>query len=473
MSDRTQKWILHQIKCFRNLTSSAPVMPLSEILVPELVNQVLQELQFTFRERIYTPFITLSVFLWQVLSEDHSCREAVARLLAFRIANGQPPCSPDANPHCRARKRLPEKLFQLLVRKVGKWLQQSVPEAWLFHGRRVKSVDGSTVSMPDTAANQKAYPQPKSQKAGVGFPLARLVVIFCVGSGAVLELAIGRYKGKKTGENALFRTLWDSLEADDILLADRYYCAFADIALLQQRGVDTVFRKHHRRHSDFRRGKRLGRYDHLITWEKPKQRPSWMNAKTYEALPKELTLREIKFTITEKGKRTKEIILITTLLDADVFTTRELAELYNIRWRAEIDLRSLKSVMEMDVLRCRTPKMVRKEIWTHLLAYNLIRTAIAKAAESHKRQPYQISFKGAMQTINSFRDYMLMDLTSNGYPELLHAIAYHEVGNRPGAMSLGHASGGRNHTHSYRSPEPRPENESPGRLTTKVRAIRP
>jgi hypothetical protein len=319
MSDRTQKWILHQIKCFRKLTSSAPVVPLSEILVPELVNQVLRELGLTFRERLYTPFITLSVFLWQVLSEDHSCREAVARLLAFRIANGQRPCSPDSNPYCRARKRLPEKLFQLLVQKVGKWLQQSVPEAWLFHGRRVKSVDGTTVSMPDTAANQKAYPQPRSQQPGVGFPLARLVVIFCVASGAALELAIGPYKGKKTGENALFRTLWDSLEPDDILLADRYYCSFADIALLQQRGVDSVFRKHQRRHSDFRRGKRLGRYDHLITWEKPKQRPSWMDPKTFATLPQTLTLREIKFTITEKGKRAKEIILITTLLDAAVF----------------------------------------------------------------------------------------------------------------------------------------------------------
>jgi hypothetical protein len=432
MTDHTQNWILHQIRCFRKNTFSAPVLPFSDVLVPELVNEILQQLQTTVRERIYTPFITLCVFLWQVLSEDHSCREAVARLMAFRIANGRRPCSPDTNPYCRARKRLPEQLFQLLVQKVGRWLQQSVPEVWLFHGRCVKSVDGSTVSMPDTPANQKAYPQSKSQKAGVGFPIARLVIIFCVASGAALEMAIGPYKGKRTGENALFRTLWNSLEADDILLADRYYCAFADIALLQQRGVDTVFRKHQRRHSDFRRGERLGKYDHLITWQKPRQRPPWMDRETFDALPEELTLREIQFTITEKGKRAQQIILVTTLLDAEVFTKEELAELYNIRWRAEIDLRSLKSVMEMDVLRCKTPEMVRKEIWTHLLAYNLIRTVIAKAAEAHKRQPHTVSFKGAMQTVNSFRDYMLMDLTSDWYTELLKAIAYHEVGDRPG-----------------------------------------
>ena len=432
MSNRTQNWILNQIRIFRGNACSAPVLPFTEILVPEMVNEILQELDIKCRHRIYTPFVTLCVFLWQVLSEDHSCREAVARLMAFRIAKGQRPCSPDTNPYCRARKRLPEKLFQLLVQTVGKWLQRSVPEQWLFHGRRVKSVDGSTVSMPDTPDNQKVYPQQKAQKPGVGFPIARMVVIFCVASGAALEMAIGPYKGKKTGENALFRTLWDSLEPDDILLADRYYCAYADIALLNKRDIDIVFRKHQKRHSDFRRGKRLGKYDHLITWRKPKQRPSWMDKETFDELPNELTLREIKYTIMEKGKRTKEIILVTTLLDAEVFTKEELAELYNIRWRAEIDLRSLKTVMEMDVLRCKTPEMVRKEVWTHLLAYNLIRTVIAKAAEAHKRQPYQISFTGAMQTINSFRDYMLMDLTGHWYEQLLKAIAYHEVGNRPG-----------------------------------------
>jgi len=432
MSDRTQNWISHQIRCFRKKISSAPVLPFTELLAPKLVGQMLAELGITYRDRVYTPFTTLCVFLWQVLSEDHSCREAVARLLAFRIASGRAPCSPDTNPYCRARKRLPESLFQLLVQRVGKWLQQSAPSVWLFHGRRVKSIDGSTVSMPDTTANQNAYPQQRSQAAGVGFPIARLVVIFCVATGAALEMAIGPYRGKQTGETSLFRRLWDSLDADDILLADRCFCSFCDIALLQKRSVDTVFRKHQSRHSDFRRGKRLGKHDHLITWTKPKQRPSWMDKATFDALPKELTLREIKFTIAEKGKRTKEIILITTLLDAKVFTKRELAELYKIRWRAEIDLRSLKSVMEMDVLRCKTPEMVRKEVWTHLLAYNLIRTLIAKAAEAHKRRAYEISFKGAMQTLNSFRDYMLADLTNEWYMELLKAIAYHEVGDRPG-----------------------------------------
>ena len=314
--DSTRKWITDQIKTFRNCTDSAPTLPFTDLLAPDLVHGILQELDLTYRERIYTPFITLCVFLEQVFSEDHSCRKAVARLLAFRIAKGQRPCSPDTHPYCSARQRLPEKLFQILVQRVGRWLQRSVPDQWLFHGRRIKSVDGSTVSMPDTPKNQKEYPQPKSQKPGVGFPLARLVVVFCVTSGAVLEMAIGPNKGKKTGENALFRTLWDSLETDDIVLADRYYCSYADIALLKKRDVDSVFRKHQNRHSDFRRGQRLGKYDHLITLKKPKQRIPWMDKETFDELPDELTLREIKYTIVEKRKRTKEIILITTLLDA-------------------------------------------------------------------------------------------------------------------------------------------------------------
>lgn len=430
--DRTRKWILDQIKSFRSNTASAPVLAFSDVLAPDLVQEILESLGISFRERIYTPFITLCVFLGQVFSEDHSCREAVARLMAFLIAKDQRPCSPDTNPYCRARKRLPEKLFQILVRRVGQSLQRSVPDEWMFHGRRVKSVDGTTLSMPDTPANQKEYPQHKAQKPGIGFPIVRVVVIFCVASGAALEMAIGPYKGKKTGENALFRTLWESLEGDDLLLADRYYCSYADIGLLKRRGVDVVFRKHHKRPSDFRRGKRLGKYDHLVTWKKPKQRPSWMDEKTFADLPEELTLRELKYTITEKGKRPKKITLITTLLDVEVFTQQELANLYNIRWRAEMDLRSLKWVMEMDVLRCKSPEMVRKEIWTHLLAYNLIRTVIAKAAEAHHRQPHQISFKGALQTINAFRDYMLMDLATHWYEALLRAIVYHEVGNRPG-----------------------------------------
>jgi len=430
--DRTRKWVLDQIKLFRHQVQAGPVLPFADLLAPELVSEILQELGIRFRERVYTPFITLCVFLGQVFSEDHSCREAVARLLAFRIATGQGACSPDTNPYCRARQRLPEKLFQLLVQRVGRWLQQSVPEAWRFHGRRVKVVDGSTVSMPDTPANQKEYPQQKGQKPGLGFPLARLVVVFCLASGAALEMAIGPYRGKRTGENSLFRTLWDSLEANDVVLADRCYCSYADIALLAERQVDVVFRKHQARPSDFRRGQRLGKHDHLITWRKPEQRPEWMDEETFARLPDELTLRELKYTMVEKGKRPQQIILITTLTDAELFPPNELAQLYNIRWRAEIDLRSLKSVMEMDVLRCKTPAMVRKEVWTHLLAYNLIRTVIARAAEAHDRQPYEISFKGALQTINTFRDYMLMDLCPQWYEELLRAIAFHEVGHRPG-----------------------------------------
>ncbi len=430
--DRTRKWILDQIRLFGENTAKAPALPFSGLLSAKVVEPILEQLPCKFRDRVYSPLVTLWVFLSQVFSEDHSCREAVARLMAFRIAQGKQPCSPDTNPYCQARQRLPEPLFEQLVRRTGRALAEATPAAWRWLGRRVKVVDGTTVSMPDTAANQAVYPQPRSQAPGVGFPLARMVVVFCLACGAALEMAIGPYRGKQTGEGALFRTLWDQLDAQDVVLADRYYCSYVDIAMLGQRQVDVVFRKHQRRHSDFRRGERLGEHDHLIMWTKPIQRPEWMDKTTFQQIPEQLTLREIQFTISQPGRRVRKVILITTLLDAETYPRDDLAHLYGIRWQAEIDLRSLKTVMQMDVLRTKKPATVRKEIWTHLLAYNLIRTVIAQAADAHGRQPTQISFKGALQTINAFREYLLSGpVTEHCLRALLAAIVHHRIGHRP------------------------------------------
>ena len=243
MKDRTGAWIREQIKSFRVTWDHAPALPLSEWLTTETVARILGEVKFAGRDRVYTPLVTLWVFLSQVLGEDHSCREAVARLMAHRQSCGAGPGSPDASPYCQARQRLPEELFSRLVRQTGQTLHDSVPQAWRFHGKPPKVGDGTTVSMPDTPANQRAYPQARTQKPGLGFPIARLVAVMSLASGAVLDTAIGPYQGKQTGENALFRTLWDRLTSDDVVLADRYYCSSADIARLQQRRVAVVFRR--------------------------------------------------------------------------------------------------------------------------------------------------------------------------------------------------------------------------------------
>jgi hypothetical protein len=380
---------------------------------------------------IYTPAVTVWVFLSQCLSPDHSCREAVARLIAWRLARGLRPCSADTGAYCTARGDLPEDALHALVRETGKQIEDQSPEAWLWHGRKVRVVDGSTVTMPDTAENQAAYPQQKSQRPGCGFPIARIVVIFSLSAGTVLEAAIGKYKGKQTGENSLFRRLYETLAEGDVILADRYFSGWCDIALPRQRGVDVVIRKHQLRRTDFREGRRLGQDDRLVSWSKP-QRPKWMSRAQYAALPEELTLREVRVRVVEKGFRTRSLVVVTTLLDADRFPPEEIALLYRRRWQAELHLRSLKIVLQMDQLRCKTPERVRNEFWTHLLGYNLIRGVMASAAAESGRSPWQISFKGTLQTLNQFLPILMSGISSAAWREaLLAAAATHLVGNRP------------------------------------------
>jgi hypothetical protein len=295
----------------------------------------------------------------------------------------------------------------------------------------VLDVDGSTATMPDTPANQAEYPQVPGQRPGCGFPIIRFVVVFSLAVGTVLEAALAKYHGKQTGENSLFRTLHDVLQEGDVVLADRYFSGWFDIALLQARGVDIVVRKHQLRFTDFRTGQRLGPQDHLIRWSKP-QRPQWMSPEQYAALPAELTLREVRVVVQQKGFRTKELIVVTTLLDAEEYPAAEIALLYRRRWQAELNLRSLKIVLQMDHLRCKTPHRVRNEFYMHLVAYNLIRKLIAVAAAKAGREPWTVSFKGALQTIDHLLPLLVTQLSTTDWCQaLLHAIATHVVGDRP------------------------------------------
>jgi hypothetical protein len=285
--------------------------------------------------------------------------------------------------------------------------------------------------MADTEANQTEYPQQKSQRPGCGFPIVRIVVVFSLAVGTVLEAAIGKYQGKQTGENSLFRTLHDMLEPGDVVLADRYFSGWFDLALLHVRGVDVVVRKHQLRPTDFRTGKRLGRHDHLVCWTKP-TRPSWMTPEQYAALPESLTLREVRVRVRQKGFRTKEVIVVATLLDPDTYPAEAMASLFRRRWQAELHLRSLKAVMHMDHLRCQTPEGVRKEFYMHLTAYNLIRQAMALAAVKAGVSPWTISFKGTLQILNKLLPLLHSHVSTTAWCEALQdAIAEHVVGNRP------------------------------------------
>jgi Transposase DDE domain len=429
----TRRRRTRQIETLRTQFAQAEGLPFADLLTPERLEGALREEKAAWREAIWTPVLTLWAFLSQVSSPDGSCRMTVDRVLAWLVSRGEEPCTAKTDPYCKARQRLPESLLQRLVRETGQSLHALSPATWLWQNRRVKIVDGTTVSMPDTPANQAAYPQPASQKRGLGFPLARLVVVFCLATGTVLDAALGRYHGKQQGENSLLRTLEEALEPDDVLLADRYYSGWFDLACWQQRGVDVVTRLHQQRRCDLRRGRRLGRNDHVVVWAKP-QRPAWMDEATYQSLPEQLELREVRVQVAQPGYRTKVLVVVTTLLDAEVYSAAELARLYRLRWHAELDLRSLKVTLGMDVLRCKSPAMVRKEIWARLLVYNLIRGVMAQAAEQVGCDPRELSFKGALQAMTTFAE-RLLEAEGNRFEELyewlLITIGANQVGDRP------------------------------------------
>jgi hypothetical protein len=428
--------IIRQVEDQANALRSADSIPYENLLDGALVESALAEEGLDFRIRIYTPVVTLWTFLTQALDPDHSCRQAVMRLIAFLVSQGQPPVSADTGNYCKARKRLPLSFIMRLVHKTGQVLQKKASPAWLWKGRTVILVDGSTVSMPDTPANQETFPQPRTQKPGLGFPIARFVAMICMATGGVLDLAIGPYKGKKSGETSLLRTLLGRLQKGNILLGDRYFGSYFGIAELMGREIDGVFRIHQCRKIDFRRGRCIGIEDHLVQWQKP-ARPEWMDEATYEQMPDEITVRELRFRVEHPGYRVNEIVLVTTLVDPIEYSKDELADLFLKRWNIELDLRSIKVVMQMDVLRCLSPEMVEKEVWTHMLAYNIIRAFMATAADADGARPRELSFKGTLQAISAFRDLMQTadpDRRARLWGVMLAAIAYDRVGDRPGRV---------------------------------------
>lgn len=430
-----QERLREQVRFLRRQYLQDGTLPFSDVLTDDFVTQAMAAVDGVWKDRIYTPLVTLWVFLTQVLSADHSCRGAVARFIAHRLSQSQSPCSPETGAYCQARKRLPEKFFAAVSCLVGRALDAKVDSKWLWKGRRVYLFDGTTVSMPDTPENQQAYPQVYNQKRGLGFPIARVGALTSLACGAVLNLGVCRYAGKGQGEVSLLRQLWDVLRPGDVLLTDRLMANWLNILLLQQRGIELVARLNKaNRRADFRRGKRLDRHDHLVRWFKPTSIRS-LDWHAHKSLPDYITVRETLIPVAQLGFRTRTIVVVTTLLDYQQTTPEDLAILYRARWNNELDLRSIKRTLQMHELRCKTPELVRKEIWTHILAYNLIRTVMAQAAATHDLLPRSISFKGTVQTLEAFQPVIegahqparRLEL----YRHLLDAIAAHRVANRP------------------------------------------
>tara|TARA_R110002020_G_scaffold114135_1_gene262491 strand:+ start:3721 stop:5106 length:1386 start_codon:yes stop_codon:yes gene_type:complete len=399
---------------FFNLLTGPQLLDTVESLLPE------------HRERLFPPTQTLSMFLAQAMSSDASCQKVVNDTAVKRLVCGLKSCSTHTGAYCRARQRLPVEMVSTLCRQTGRMMTNAAPLAWQWKGRPVRLVDGTMISMPDTPANQQRYPQPRSQKPGLGFPLCRLVGIVCLASGAILDAAIGCYRGKGGDEQTLLRSMLSTLNTGDVLLGDAFYATYFLLCELRRRQIDGVFEQHgaRKRSTDFSQGQRLGQRDHLIEIPKPKQKPRWMSQEQYDQAPPSLTVRELYC----GGK-----VLVTTLLNANHTPKAELNKLYRSRWHVELDLRNLKCTLGVDILSCKTPDMAIKELWVYLLAHNLIRLLMSQSALLSDCLPRELSFKHTLQIWGAWRQ--CHDETDDVQViSLLLLIAEQRVGSRPGRI---------------------------------------
>jgi hypothetical protein len=406
-------------------------LPFADALTEASIRDALNEHGVKYRDRLFSPATTIWGFLSQVLSEDHSCRDTVSRIIAHRAASGLETCSPHTTSYCNARARLPTAVLRSLTKRMAQQLQAGLPEAWKWNGRSVFIADGSHVSMPDTPQNQEGYPQPVVQQPGIGFPLARVAVLLSLATGACHDLAIAPYAGKGTGETTLLRQMYDALSPGDVVVADALFDNYFLACELRQRGIELVARV---------QAERVGsrtvesRSDgDIIVWQRP-NKPRGVTGKQYRRYPENLTMRQVCVDARDRNNRAEHFKVITTILDASI-GGGQIGALYEKRWSGEVDIRSIKSTMKMDILRCKTPAMVRKEIWTHLLAYNLLRTVMAVAAHENGVEPRAISFKGAKQALTAFAPKLeaARPEERGGLVEaMLKAVAFHRVGDRPG-----------------------------------------
>lgn len=406
-------------------------LPFADVLTEASILDALGEHGVTYRDRVFSPVTTMWGFLSQVLSEDHSCRDAVSRVIAHRAAGGLAVCSPNTASYCNARGRLPTGVLRTLARRTAEELQDGLPEGWKWNGRNVYIADGTHVSMPDTPRNQASYPQPEAQRPGIGFPLARLVVLLSLATGACHDLAMAPYAGKGTGETTLLRQMYDTLKPGDVILADALFDDYFIACELRRRGVELVARAQYQRVGT--RTLRSAPDGDVIVWQRP-NKPHGMKGEQYRTYPTSLVMRQVSVDARDRESRVEQFRVITTILDASI-DGRQIGDLYERRWEGEVDVRSIKSTMKMDVLRCKTPEMVCKEIWAHLLAYNLLRTVMAVAAAGSGTEPRKVSFKGAKQAVTAFApkiEAARPEERARLIDAMLATIAYHRVGDRPG-----------------------------------------
>jgi hypothetical protein len=424
--------VTNRVKILKGKFSQSLGLPFQNLLPQSEIQKVLDELKIKYRQRLFDPIVTVWAFLSQVLEPDKSCHNAVSRVISYLVGEKVELPSTNSSAYCQARARLPEELLQKLFGKVAQGLEDKTPVEYLWCGRHVKVIDGSSVSMPDTLENQEIYPQPKSQKPGCGFPIAKIGVIFSLATGAATALAIDVLN---THDLRLGRKLYQFLNPKDVLLGDRAFCAYADLISIKNLGCDAVFRKHQSRKTSMRKGKIIGDCDKFVTWYKPKKCPKGLSESEFLTLPSTLTVREIYYYIIIPGFRTERVSLITTLLDTTIYSTLEVLKLYGERWNVELNLKHLKTTLGMEVLRCKTPQMVRKELYVYLLAYNLLRSLMWSAGITYGTPGLRLSLQGTRHHFDNFIPQLLAASSKKRlqiYCTLLKVIVHKAVPLRSG-----------------------------------------
>jgi putative transposase len=416
-------------------------LPFAEVLPAEIIEQAFADNDALFGEAVDEIFST-QVVLWGFLEQGlqdgkgAACAAAIAAIAThMHQTGGRVPCG-DTGDYCRARAKLNLSSLWMLVRLTANQMERKAPDPWLFGGLHAKLVDGFTFTMPDTPANQAAFPQSSAQKPGLGFPIARAVGVLSLATAAIHAVAIGPYAGKQTGEPALLRTLLGHFGEGDVAVFDRCFCSYWTFAALMQRRAHVCARLHQNRAKAVGKHDDSHPYDRPVTWTRP-ARPQWMSPSDYEKIPGQLRLRELQFDVHAPGRRTGTITVITTLTDPTVYPAGDIAALYGYRWNVELDIRQIKQTLGLDHVRCLSPHMIRRELAVTLLAYNLIRKVIATAAAVHGKRPRRLGFTLACQEILS--SWMLISTgdcrDARGlWRGMLRRIAAHEVANRPGRI---------------------------------------
>jgi hypothetical protein len=414
-------------------------LPFAEVLSAPIIERAFADRRALFgQDTVFSTQSVLWAFLAQVLRDGKgaACASAVAEIATYMQQTGRRAPSGDTGDYCRARAKLDLAALRDLASQAARQLDQQALEPWLWHGRVAKLVDGFTFTMLDTADNQEEFPQARTQKPGIGLPIARACAVISLTTATVHDLAVGPYAGKQTGETALLREILPSLGRGEVAVFDRYFCSFMMLAILKLQGVDACMRLHQCRDNDFCRQQRLGDHDHLVTWTRP-PRPAWMSQELYGRIPGTLTLREVQFDVRVPGCRTDTITVITTLTDPVAYPQEDIADLFGCRWNVELDIRVIKQTLRLNHVPCKTPAMVRRHLWVTLLAYNLIRKVTACAAAVHNKPPRQLGFTLACQTVLSSWMLLATGACSNApqqWKTALRRIAANEVANRPGRI---------------------------------------